>query len=186
MKKFLAGLTEVITACLADTGFLASYTESFKVFDEVIAKRGTVFVIGNGGSAAEAQHFSAELVGRYKRERQGYPSLALTTDTSALTAISNDYGYVSVFSRQLRALAKPGDVLVVLSTSGNSENCLDAIRTANELSVKTISLLGKTGGTIKDASDVSLVVPSNDTARIQEIHLHIIHEWCEFIEPKLD
>lgn len=186
MKKSLSGLSEVISACLLDTGFLVSFTQSLKLFDEVLAKRGTVFVIGNGGSAAEAQHFSAELVGRYKRERRGYPSLALTTDTSALTAISNDYGYRAVFSRQLRALAKPGDVLVVLSTSGNSENCLEAITAARELSIKTIALLGKTGGIIKDASDIALVVPSNDTARIQEIHLHIIHEWCEFIEAKLD
>jgi D-sedoheptulose 7-phosphate isomerase len=145
-----------------------------------------ILICGNGGSAADSQHFAAELTGRYKKERRGLAGIALTTDTSALTAIGNDYGYNKVFSRQLESIGQKGDVLFSLSTSGNSENLILAIQTAKDLDIESISLLGKTGGEMKEISDLSLVIPSDDTARIQECHILIIHIICELIEEYIN
>jgi D-sedoheptulose 7-phosphate isomerase len=145
----------------------------------------TIFWCGNGGSAADSQHLAAELVGRFKNDRQPLSSLALTTDTSVLTCISNDYSYESIFSRQVEALARPGDVLIGISTSGNSENIKQAFKSAKKNEVKTVSLLGKDGGDCKSLADYSLLIPSNDTARIQEIHILIGHIFCEIIEMEM-
>jgi len=155
------------------------------VMTTAVRNNGTIFWIGNGGSAADAQHLAAELIGRFKRERQALPSLALTTDSSVLTALSNDYDYSIVFSRQLDALCKPGDVVVGLSTSGNSENVNKGLDAAKARHAITIALTGKDGGKIINHADYSLIVPSDDTARIQEAHILIGHILCDCIEQCL-
>jgi len=144
-----------------------------------------LLVMGNGGSAADSQHFVAEIVGRFKMERRALPAIALSTDTSILTAIGNDYGFESIFSRQVEALAAPGDIVVGLSTSGNSPNVLKALRVARDRGCRTIGLLGKDGGSIRTVCDLALVVPSTDTPRIQEGHITIIHIVCDLVEKAL-
>ena len=144
-----------------------------------------LLVMGNGGSAADAQHFTAEIVGRFKMERRGLPAIALTTDTSILTAIGNDYGFDRVFVRQVEALAQPGDVVVGISTSGSSKNVFIAMETARDIGCRTIGLLGGEGGTIAGVADMSLIVPSSDTPRIQEGHITIIHIICDLVEKQL-
>ncbi len=141
-----------------------------------------ILVCGNGGSAADAQHLAAELSGRYLKERRALAGLALTTDTSALTAIGNDYGFDQVFSRQVEALGRPGDLLIGISTSGNSPNVLLAVEAAKGLGLRTLGLLGRDGGKLKDRVDDALVVPSTVTARIQEVHQMIYHFWCEALD----
>lgn len=149
---------------------------------ECISIGGKILFCGNGGSAADAQHFAAELSGRYKRERVPLAGIAISTDTSALTAIGNDYGYEYVFSRQVQALANPLDTLFAISTSGNSANVINALKTARSIGCKTIGLSGKDGGAMNELCDINLVVPSSDTARIQEAHILIIHILCDIIE----
>lgn len=143
---------------------------------------GKVLLCGNGGSAADAQHFAAELVGRFEAERSGLPAIALTTDTSALTAIGNDYGFEQLFSRQVEALAQPGDLLVGISTSGHSPNVCRAIEKGKQLGCTTLGLLGRDGGRIASVVDHALVVPAERTARIQEMHLLLIHLLCEAVD----
>lgn len=143
---------------------------------------GKLLLCGNGGSAADAQHIAAELVGRFARARAGLPAIALTTDTSALTAIANDFGYEQVFARQVQALARPGDVLVGISTSGNSANVLQAVDMARGMGVHTVGLLGGTGGVLAGRVDDALVVPSSETPRIQECHILLGHIWCQMID----
>jgi len=138
-----------------------------------------LLIAGNGGSAADAQHLSAEFVGRYKNERRAYPAIALTTDTSILTAWSNDYGFDSVFSRQIEALGKTGDIFIGISTSGNSKNIIQGVKKCKELGISAICLLGKNGGELKDLADLAIIVPSSNTPRIQEVHTIIIHSICE-------
>ena len=137
---------------------------------------------GNGGSAADAQHLAAEFVGRFRRERQPLPAIALTTDTSILTCIGNDYGFEQVFARQVLALGQPGDVAVAISTSGRSPNVLVAVQAARERGMTTIGLTGGDGGPLAQAVDIPIVVPSTVTARIQECHITIGHIWCEFMD----
>ena len=146
---------------------------------------GKLLVMGNGGSAADAQHFAAELVGRYMLERPAYPAIALSTDTSILTAVSNDYGYADVFRRQVEAHARPGDVVVGISTSGNSENVCRAMVAAKERGAVTIALGGGDGGKMKSLADISLIAPSKETPRIQEAHITIIHILCDVVEAAL-
>ena len=146
-------------------------------------KRGCrILVCGNGGSAADAQHFAAELSGRYVKERRALAGIALTVDTSALTAIGNDYGFDQVFSRQVEALGRPGDLLVGISTSGNSPNIIKAVEAAQALGLRTLALVGRDGGRLKTLADDALVVPSAVTARIQEIHMMTYHFWCEALD----
>jgi len=150
-------------------------------------KRGCrILVCGNGGSAADAQHFAAELSGRYVKERRALAGIALTVDTSALTAIGNDYGFDQVFSRQVEALGRPGDLLVGISTSGNSPNIILAVEAAKKLGMRTLVLTGRDGGKLKSLADDALVVPSQVTARIQEIHLMTYHFWCEALDTHFD
>lgn len=141
-----------------------------------------VLLCGNGGSAADAQHIAAELVGQYERERRGWPAIALTTDTSALTAVSNDYGYEQVFARQVQALAVAGDVLIAISTSGNSANVLAAVRQAKAAGCVTIALTGVGGGKLAKVCDTAVVIPSDRTSRVQEAHITIGHLWCEIVD----
>jgi D-sedoheptulose 7-phosphate isomerase len=152
---------------------------------ECLRAGGTVFWMGNGGSAAEAQHFSTELVGRLNRERAGLSSIALNADAITMTAIANDYGYDQVFSGQVEALCKPGDVIAGISTSGNSRNIIEAIRLANQKDIITIGMSGKNGGELRKISDLCLCVPSDDTQRIQDGHLFIGHIICEYVENDL-
>ena len=142
-------------------------------------------IFGNGGSAADAQHFAAELVGRFARERPALPALALTANTSDLTAIGNDYGFDRVFSRQLEAQARPGDVAVAITTSGNSRNVLKAAAAARRLKLPVIGLTGASGGRLKELCAVCVRAPSTDTARIQEVHAAVIHAWCAAVEAGL-
>ncbi len=150
-----------------------------------LAAGGCIFWAGNGGSAADSQHMAAELVGRFKKNRRALRSVALTTDSSVLTCVANDYSYEDIFSRQVEALGRPGDVLVGISTSGNSENIIRAVRMAKELGMTTVSLLGKGGGKSKELADQTLVVGSDSTARIQESHILIGHILCDLIEQEL-
>ena len=152
---------------------------------ETLKNGNKILLCGNGGSAADAQHIAAELTGRYKTERRGLPGIALTTDTSALTAIGNDYGYDRVFDRQVEALAQKGDLLIGISTSGNSKNVLNALKTAREMGCKTLGLTGRDGGEMNILCDVNLVVPSNDTPRIQEMHILFAHTICQIIDNEL-
>ena len=145
---------------------------------------GKILIMGNGGSAADAQHIAAELVGRYKTERKGLPAIALTTDTSAITSIANDYGFLHVFDRQVEALAHKDDVVIGISTGGTSPNVVNALTAANKLDCKTIGLSGKDGGDFNALCDVNLVVNSDDTPRIQEIHILIGHTICHLIEQE--
>ena len=140
---------------------------------------------GNGGSAADAQHIAAELVGRYGFDRPSIPSLALTTDTSNLTAIGNDYGYDKVFSRQVEGMAQEGDLFIGISTSGNSLNVINAFNSAKEKGVTTVALVGRDGGEMAKIADFALIVPSNATPRIQESHILIGHILCDIIEKEL-
>ncbi|EHP84188.1 D-sedoheptulose 7-phosphate isomerase [Methanotorris formicicus] len=159
--------------------------KSIEIIVEALKNGKKILICGNGGSAADAQHFAAEIVGRFKLERKGFPAIALTTDTSILTAIGNDYGFERIFERQVEALGEYRDILVGISTSGNSENVIRAVNKAKEMGIYTIGLLGKDGGKLKDVVDLALIVPSNDTARIQECHLTIYHVICEEVEKRL-
>lgn len=153
---------------------------------ETLKNGNKILLCGNGGSAADAQHIAAELTGRYKSERRGLPGIALTTDTSALTAIANDYGYERVFDRQVEALANRGDLLIAISTSGNSPNILSALKTARELGCQTIGLSGRDGGLMNDACDLNIVIPSEDTPRIQEMHILVGHTICQAIDDAFE
>lgn len=143
---------------------------------------GKLLICGNGGSAADSQHFAAEMIGRLRYDRAPIAAIALTTDSSILTAIGNDYSYADVFSRQVEALGSAGDVLVGLSTSGNSMNVIKAFESAKKKKLKTIALLGRDGGALAALADASLIVPVQSSMRIQEVHITVVHTWCELIE----
>ena len=152
---------------------------------ESLKKKGKIIFMGNGGSAADAQHLAAELVGRFRKERLPLAALALSTNTSSLTAIGNDYGFDKVFSRQIAALAKKEDIVVGISTSGSSQNIITAVNEAKKLGIPTIGLLGKDGGELKDIVDTALIIKTDDTPRIQEMHILAGHIICEIIETTL-
>ena len=158
------------------------------VMSDALLDDGKILSCGNGGSAADAQHFSSELLNRFERERPGLPALALTTDSSTLTSISNDYAYEEIFAKQVRALGKSQDVLLAISTSGNSENVIRAISAAHERGMRVVALTGCDGGRMADsfaADDVEIRVPATRTARIQEVHLVVIHCLCDLIDTAL-
>lgn len=156
--------------------------EACEIALETIKSGNKILLCGNGGSAADAQHIAAEFTGRYKVERRGLPAIALTTDTSALTAIGNDYGYDRVFERQVESLANSGDLLIGISSTGNSENVIKAFRKAKEIGCKTVGLSGKGGGKFNNNCDLNIVVPSEDTPRVQEMHILIGHTICQIID----
>ena len=144
-----------------------------------------ILIAGNGGSASDAQHFAAELVGRFLKERQGLPAIALTTDSSILTCVGNDYSFDKIFSRQIEALAKEGDIFIGISTSGNSGNVIEAVEQAKKMNVRTIGFLGKDGGKLKEVCDDALIVPCMTTARVQEAQELSYHIICEIVDEKL-
>jgi len=152
---------------------------------EALKSGNKILLCGNGGSAADAQHIAAELVGRYEQERRAFPAISLTTDTSALTAVSNDYGYEEVFARQVEALAVPGDVLIAISTSGKSPSVVKAADQARARGCKTIALTGCSGEPLTAHCDLAVVVPSDRTSRVQEAHITIGHLWCEIVDRAL-
>ena len=153
-----------------------------KIAVDTINAGNKILLCGNGGSAADAQHVAAELIGRYKKERRGLAAIALTTDTSALTAIANDYAYEDIFSRQIEGLAKSGDMIIGISTTGNSDNVIRAFEMGRKLGCKTVGLSGKDGGMFTGKCDLNIVVPSDTTARIQEMHILIGHMICQSID----
>ena len=171
---------ETIARCLDE---IQNYIYTGCILSMETMKAGKkILIFGNGGSAADAQHIAAELVGRYKTERRGLPAIALTTDTSALTAIANDFGYKRVFERQVEALANEGDLLIGISTSGNSKNVNNALKIGRELGCKTMGLSGKDGGEMNALCDLNIIVPSDDTPRIQEMHIMIGHILCQAVD----
>lgn len=160
----------------------AEVSNAVEMIRASLATGGKLLIAGNGGSAADAQHIAAELTGRFLRERRPIPAIALHANTSALTAVGNDYGYEHVFARELAAHARPGDVLLAISTSGGSKNILRAIEEAREKRMRVIGMTGESGGAMRTACDLCLCVPSKSTARIQEMHITIGHAICELLE----
>ncbi|OGC10167.1 phosphoheptose isomerase [candidate division WOR-1 bacterium RIFOXYC2_FULL_37_10] len=159
--------------------------EASKILISAIKSGNKILICGNGGSAADSQHFSAELISRFKKERPSIPAIALTTDTSILTAIGNDYSFDKVFSRQIEGLGQKGDILIGISTSGNSKDVIEAFNTAKNKGIKTIAFLGGTGGKIKGTTDIEITVPTDNTPRVQECHITIIHIICNLIEQEI-
>ena len=154
----------------------------YKMIEKTLKSKKTIYICGNGGSASDGQHFAAELVGRFETKRGGYPAICLNTDTSNITAISNDYGFESVFARQVESICIEGDLLIGITTSGNSKNIIKAVEVAIKKNISTIALTGKGGGKIKNIVDLSIIVPSQRTCRIQEAHIFILHFICELID----
>ena len=178
----------IATKQTAAEQLVESIAAAGRVISDALLDDGKILSCGNGGSAADAQHFSSELLNRFEMERPGLPALALTTDSSTLTSISNDYSYEEVFSKQVRALGKPQDVLLGISTSGNSENVIRAIAAAHERGMKVVALTGRDGGRMAGIfaeGDVEIRVPATRTARIQEVHLLIIHCLCDLSDTTL-
>ncbi len=169
---------------LEHNSYLENVEKASDVLSSAIKNGNKILIAGNGGSAADAQHFAGEIVGRFMFNRPSAPALSLCVDPSVMTCIANDYGYDEVFARQIEGLGKSGDVFIGISTSGNSENILKALDKAKERNMKTVCFLGKDGGKIKSACDIPLVVPSNSTPRIQEIHTFTVHLLCEIIEKE--
>lgn len=183
-RSAFAATVEGLRTALDSLGedHLAAVTVLAAAIARAWAQGGKLLVCGNGGSAADSQHIVAELVGRFLAERPGYPALALTTNTSTLTAVGNDYGFDHIFARQVQALGSPGDVLLVLSTSGNSRNCIEAVKAARERGLVVHGFLGGDGGKLLPLVDGALVAPSAHTPRIQEIHITMGHLLCQILE----
>ena len=184
-KRILAICNEHLEVAKALRALSLDISEAVDMICKSLSAGGQLLVAGNGGSAADAQHIAAELTGRFFRDRKPLRALALHGNTSALTAIGNDYGYEHVFARELYAHARPGDVLMAISTSGNSRNILCAIEAARETSASVIGLTGGSGGKMRDVCDLCLCVPSTSTPRIQEMHITIGHAICELLEERL-
>lgn len=171
-KTLKANLQEIVSAA----------KEIIKTFK----RNKKVLFFGNGGSASDSQHIAAEFIGRFQKERRGLPAIALTTDTSILTSLGNDYTFDIIFKRQIEALGQKGDIAFGISTSGNSKNVIEGIKQAKKMGLRTISLTGRDGGTLAKLTDISLIVPSLQTARIQEAHSCIIHTICELVENQFE
>jgi D-sedoheptulose 7-phosphate isomerase len=185
IKKQIEDSLKVKNLLLEDENILKSIKESAELCCKALRNDKKIMLIGNGGSAADAQHLAGELVNRFGFERPGLAAIALTTDTSVITSISNDYGFEMLFSRQIQALGKTGDVLIALSTSGNSTNIIGGIEEAKRIGIMTIGLTGKSGGKMAHLCDICLKAPSDDTPRIQEAHILIGHIICSITENSL-
>lgn len=168
-----------------ESGYLEKVSEVIDVQVLALKNGRKVMIAGNGGSAADAQHFAAEFVGRFLKERAGLPAIALTTDSSVLTCIGNDYGYDQIIARQIEALGTAGDIFIGISTSGNSENIIRAVEKAKEMDITTIGLLGRDGGKLKELCQYELTVPLRETPRVQEFHTMTVHMICELVEEKM-
>jgi D-sedoheptulose 7-phosphate isomerase len=185
VEKIKAIWSEHLEIAKALPSLAPGVSQAVDMIYSALAAGGQLLIAGNGGSAADAQHIAAELTGRFMRERQPFRALALHVNTSSLTAIGNDYGYEHVFARELSAHARPGDVLLAITTSGNSSNILRAIEAARKGKVAVIGLTGESGGKMRAACDLCLCVPSKSTARIQEMHITMGHAMCELLEERL-
>ena len=166
-------------------GYLSDVEKVGEMLADILKNGRKILLAGNGGSAGDAQHFAGEIVGRFTIERRSLPALSLCTDPSVMTCIGNDYGYADVFARQLDGLGNTGDAFLAISTSGNSQNLINALNVAREKGIRTVGLLGKNGGKMRDLCDYPLVVPSSSTPRIQETHLLTVHILCEMIEKEI-
>lgn len=169
-------------ATLKSLEFLKAFDSSSDLIIEALRNKKKLFIAGNGGSAADSQHFAAELICRYKQDRAPIPCIALTTDTSVLTSVTNDYRYEDVFTRQIQAFGSEGDVLIAISTSGNSKNILAAMETAKAKNMGIVCLTGKTGGKMRGLVETTIYIDSHETARIQEAHIFVLHAFCEVID----
>jgi len=185
VQEILATNLQVHEAMRGDGELILDISRAAKMIRDALGRGHRLLIIGNGGSAADAQHLAAEFVGRYRIERRALPAMALCVNTSSLTAIGNDYGFDDVFTRQVEAFAQPGDVLLCISTSGNSANIVRAALMASALHVKTIGLTGSEGGKLAKCVDMCLCVPSGETPRIQEAHTFIIHALAEIVEAEI-
>lgn len=185
VQKRIKDSIETKQKMLSNAQLIQSIERAAMLIIESIKEGGKIIFCGNGGSAADAQHLAAELVGKFYLDRPALPGISLTTNTSILTAVANDYTYDRVFVRQVEAIAKTGDVLVGISTSGNSLNVVEAMKLAKNIGMKTIAFTGETGGKMKDYADVLINVPSTDTPRIQELHIMVGHIICEIVEKEL-
>lgn len=185
IQKRIKDSIETKQKLLSNAQLIQSIERAAMLIIESIKEGGKIIFCGNGGSAADAQHLAAELVGKFYLDRPALPGISLTTNTSILTAVANDYTYDRVFVRQVEAIAKTGDVLVGISTSGNSLNVVEAMKLAKNIGMKTIAFTGETGGKMKDYADVLINVPSTDTPRIQELHIMVGHIICEIVEKEL-
>lgn len=185
VQKRIKDSIETKQKLLSNAQLIQSIERAAMLIIESIKEGGKIIFCGNGGSAADAQHLAAELVGKFYLDRPALPGISLTTNTSILTAVANDYTYDRVFVRQVEAIAKTGDVLVGISTSGNSLNVVEAMKLAKNIGMKTIAFTGETGGKMKDYADVLINVPSTDTPRIQELHIMVGHIICEIVEKEL-
>jgi len=179
---FRDALAEHITIIRRLEAHQDEFEDAATLISDALSHGHKVLWCGNGGSAADSQHLAAELVGRFRRRRSGLASIALTTDSSVLTAVANDFGYDEVFERQVDALCQPGDVVVGISTSGNSKNVYAALQRAQQIGAKTVAMTGKSGGRLASLADVCIRVPSTDPARIQEAHILYGHMLCEWVE----
>jgi len=185
VQEQIADSIAVKERMLRDGKLLREVAQAARTIAEAMRMGRRLLLVGNGGSAADAQHIAAEFVGRYRKERRALPALALSVNTSALTAIGNDYGFDDVFARQVEAFAHPGDVLLAISTSGNSRNVVRAVLQASSMAVKTIALTGASGGMLRSTAELCLCVPSSDTARIQEAHILVGHTIAGIVEQEL-
>lgn len=185
IKNRLSDSIETKRKILSSPNLVKEIGQLAIVMAETLVNKNKILLCGNGGSASDALHIAGEIVGRFQMERKGYSAIALNADVATMTAISNDYGYEQVFSRQVEALMRKGDILIGISTSGNSPNIIRAFEKAHELSGQTALLSGKNGGRLKEISDYCIVIPSDVTARIQESHMCIYHIMCEMVEGRL-
>lgn len=182
IKKSIIASIETKLRIASDNEFLIKLEKIGSHMITALKMNRKILVAGNGGSAADAQHFAAELAGKFIHERKGLPVIALTTNSSIITAIGNDFGYEYIFSRQVEGLGQQGDMFVGISTSGNSQNLIRAMQSAQNIGITTVGLLGKDGGLMKELCDLKLIVPSDSTQHIQEAHIMIIHELCTLID----
>ncbi len=171
---------------LANEDFFKSIERAVKIIVDCIKNGNKVLIMGNGGSAADAQHFAGEFVNRFLIERAPLPAISLSTDTSVITCIGNDYSFEEIFKKQVEAIGCRGDILFGITTSGNSANIIQAFKVGKERGLLNIGLLGKDGGIAKDICDISIIVPSNSTPRIQEVHITVIHIICEIVEREIN
>ncbi|MDP8259258.1 MAG: D-sedoheptulose 7-phosphate isomerase [Candidatus Aadella gelida] len=185
IKKFAEESVKIKEKFFADNDNIEAIKKAASAIIESYGKGGKVLVFGNGGSAADSQHFAAELMVRFEKERRALPAVALTTDTSIITASGNDYEFKKIFSRQVEALAAENDIVVAISTSGNSENVIEGVLAAKKKGVPVVALTGHEGGTLATEADVTINVKAENTARIQEVHIAVIHILCKIIEDSL-
>lgn len=184
IRQYLKESIDLQKRVLDDEHIVATFNKIVDVILDALSNGGKLLVAGNGGSAADAQHFAAEFVAMYKIQRRAHPAIALTHDTSVLTAVGNDYDFKNVFARQVEAFGQPGDVLFLLTTSGNSENLIHAVARAKQSKVTTVALLGKGGGRMKGMADYEIIIPSDNTPRIQEVQKLMFHSIAEEVEKR--